>query len=79
MQVFVCSFLLYKTFIDKKKSRSFTVFFCFFLHVVHSYAQETVVPEIIRKIPHDSKAFTQGFIVDREYFMKVPAYMEIQV
>ena len=40
----------------------------FFLNVFHSYAQETVTPEIIRKIPHDSKAFTQGFIVDEGIF-----------
>ena len=68
MQVFVCSFLLYKT-LSIKKSRVHLLFsFVFFLHVVHSYAQETVVPEIIRKIPHDSKAFTQGLIVDEGIF-----------
>ena len=43
----------------------------FFLNVFHSYAQETVTPEIIRKIPHDSKAFTQGFIVDEGIFYAV--------
>ena len=51
------------------KSRVYILYlFVFFLNVFHSYAQETVTPEIIRKIPHDSKAFTQGFIVDRGIF-----------
>ena len=51
------------------KSRVYIVsLFVFFLNVFHSYAQETVTPEIIRKIPHDSKAFTQGLIVDEGIF-----------
>ena len=51
------------------KSRVYILYlFVFFLNVFHSYAQETVTPEIIRKIPHDSKAFTQGFIVDKGIF-----------
>jgi len=34
----------------------------------NSFAQETVTPRIVKKIPHDSKAFTQGFIVDKGVF-----------
>ena len=34
----------------------------------NSFAQETVIPRIVKKIPHDSKAFTQGFIVDKGVF-----------
>ena len=51
------------------KSRVYILYlFVFSLSVFHSYAQEIVTPEIIRKIPHDSKAFTQGFIVDEGIF-----------
>lgn len=66
---FLSALFFFTRLLSIKKSRVHLPFcFVFFLHVAHSYAQETVVPEIIRKIPHDSKAFTQGFIVDRGIF-----------
>ena len=68
MQVFVCSFNSLQDFYRYKKSCLYTVYFVF-PNVFHSYAQETVTPKIIRKIAHDSKAFTQGFIVDEGIFI----------
>ena len=68
-----CKFLSALFFVARllpiKKSRIYILYlFIFFLNVFQSYAQETVTPEIIRKIPHDSKAFTQGFIIDKGIF-----------
>lgn len=40
----------------------------FLVNDFHSFAQETVTPRIVKKIPHDSKAFTQGFIVEKGVF-----------
>ena len=66
---FLSALFFFTRLLSIKKSLVHLLFsFVFFLNVVHSYAQETVVPEIIRKIPHDSKAFTQGFIVDKGIF-----------
>ena len=66
---FLSALFFFTRLLSIKKSRLHLLSsFVFFLHVVHSYAQETVIPEIIRKIPHDSKAFTQGLIVDEGIF-----------
>ena len=40
----------------------------FLVNDFHSFAQEKVTPRIVKKIPHDSKAFTQGFIVEKGVF-----------
>ena len=44
------------------------LFLVFFFNSFNSFAQETVTPRIVKKIPHDSNAFTQGFIVDKGVF-----------
>ena len=69
----ICKFLSFVFFLLRFSARSKSHVFAatlllFFLNFFTSFSQETVKPQIVKKIPHDIKAFTQGFIVDRGIF-----------
>ena len=71
--ILICKFLSPYSFLLRfltcTKSHIYSlVLLGFLVNDFHSFAQETVIPRIVKKIPHDSKAFTQGFIVDKGVF-----------
>ena len=71
--ILICKFLSFilslRGFLSRSKNCVYALLFLvFFFNSFNSFAQETVTPRIVKKIPHDSKAFTQGFIVDEGVF-----------
>ncbi len=71
--ILICKFLSFilslRGFLSRSKNCVYALLFLvFFFNCFNSFAQETVTPRIVKKIPHDSNAFTQGFIVDKGVF-----------
>jgi len=71
--ILICKFLSFilslRGFLSRSKNCVYALLFLvFFFNSFNSFAQETVTPRIVKKIPHDSNAFTQGFIVDKGVF-----------